>query len=799
MKTVKVSKKLIATTLATLLLGSSTAFAAYNVVAGPQANGTGVTPHGWLLTPAGKQLNLGHKPWGGAISPDHRYLVVSNGEEPWGSVKSRQSLQVVDIEQQKVVSEVIPSEGLSLWLGVAFSPDGKTLYASASGNKIAVYHFDNGILTEKPSIIMNDVNNPNNKFSPAGISVSPDSKFLYVANNLDNSVSRVDLTLGQVTAIKSVGKNPYTAFLSHNGSKLYATNWGESSVSILDTENFTVKKTINVGLHPNAVAENPVDGFIYVSCSDSDQISVIDPNTEQVIQTISLSPYSGAPTGSQPDALTVSPDGKTLYVANAGNNDIAVVSLEDSSRAKVEGLIPTAWYPSGVFLSKDGKKLMALSAKGLGAGPHLNGTIEDLIHGSLSFVDVPSDEQLKKYTKQVEDNNKGNKAEGDGWLSKLKGNNDFPIPRFADQHSPIKHVIYVLKENKTYDQILGDLGKGNGDPNLTQYGKNITPNLHKLANQFVTLDNFYVNSQVSADGHDWLTAAKANDWKEKTYGAQDHDYDWQGVDSASYSKAGHLWNDAAISGVSFRNYGEFMFPTKDKSQWEPSDKSMGNNYDANYPGWDLNIHDLTRFNEWNTEFKQFEKNGNLPQLEMVYLPNDHTAGTSPGMPTPQAMVAENDYALGKLVDTVAQSKYWKDTAIFVVEDDAWDGFDHVDAHRTEALVISPYTQTGKVDSTLYDQTSIIRTVQLILGMKPMTQFDASAVPMLNSFTDRPNFAPYKVEEPLYPLNQMNGQNAPMADVSKQLDFSQPDTVDKDKLDRANWKATKGDQPYPGDK
>jgi YVTN family beta-propeller protein len=790
----KVSKKLVMAALATLILGSGSVYAAYNLVAGPQANGTGVTPHGWTLTPAGTQLSLGDFPMGGVLSPDHRYLVVSNDGQ------GTQSLQVVDIEKQQVIQTIPYQNGEGLYLGTAFSPDGKKLYASAGGNnKIRVFSFDHGTLTEQAPIMMKDQNNTN--FTPMGISISPDGKFLYVANNGANSVSKIDLSTGQIVATRQVGKDPYTTWISHDGNALYVSNWGESSVTVLNPNDLTVTKTISVGLHPNAITENPVTGLVYVSDSDSDQISVIDPKQEQVVQTISLAPYKGALPGSQPVALTVSPDGKTLYVANAGNDDIAVIDLGDGtirSEVKVKGLIPTAWYPSGVYT--DGKKLMVLNAKGLGAGPNTQHQyIGNMMQGTMSFIDIPDEKQLKKYTEQVKENNQVNKAEGDGWLSELKGDKDFPIPRFADQHSPIKHVIYVIKENRTYDQVFGDMGKGNGDPSLVQFGKNITPNIHKLANQFVLLDNFYCDGEVSDPGHQWATAGESNDYSEKTWLPDYSGRKVYGVDiPALKPKNGYLWDNAKRSGVSFRDYGEYInyweSPTNNK--WIPDDPGIGNNYDPNYPGWDLSISDMTRYNEWEKEFKKFEQNDNLPQLEMVYLPNDHTAGTTPGQLTPQAMVAQNDLALGKLVDTVSHSKYWKDTAIFVVEDDPQDGLDHVDAHRTEALVISPYTQKGTVDSTLYDQVSMIRTIELILGMKPMNQFDASAIPMLNTFTNHPNFTPYTVEQPTYPLDAKNGQKAPMAQDSQKMDFSKPDSADHDKLNRAIWKATKGDQPYP---
>jgi YVTN family beta-propeller protein len=797
MKKGKISKKLATAAVAALVLGSGSAYAAYNVVAGPQNNGTGIASNGWYLSPAGNQITLGDFPMGAAVSPDHQYMVVTNAGQ------GTQSLQVVNLKQQKVIQTLPYNSKESLYFGSAFSPDGKTLYVSAGGNnKIRVYQFENGTLTEKAPIMMSSKN-----FYPAGISVSADGNALYVANNLDNSVSHIDISSGQISKTTSVGKNPYMAYLSRDQNTLYVSNWGESTVSVLDANDLSLKNTIPVGLHPNAIAENPQTGHIYIANSDSDEISVVDPGTQQVVQTISLAPYQGAPTGTQPDALTVSPDGQTLYVANAGNNDIAVIDLgmkkENSvtedvyakapvhSEAKVKGLIPTAWYPTAVQVSEDGKQLTVLNAKGLGAGPNAQKQyIGNMIQGSLSFIDVPDQGALAKYTKQVKDNNRVQDAK-------------HPIPRGEGQHSPIKHVIYVIKENRTYDQVFGDLGKGNGDPSLTMFGKEITPNLHKLANQFVTFDNFYADAEVSATGHSWSTAAKANDYTEKNwlanYSGRNRGYDFEGNNLAAFSEEGHLWNNASKAGVSFRDYGEFENYDSKTGLSSPADPSIGNNYDPNFPAWNLNISDVDRVKEWVNEFKQFDQNDSLPQLEIVRLGGDHTQGTKIGAPTPQAMVAQNDYALGQLVDAVSHSNHWKDTAIFVTEDDAQDGQDHVDAHRTEALVISPYTQTGNLDSTFYDTAAMVKTMEMILGMKPMTQYDAAATPMLTAFSNKPNMDPYMVEEPTYPLDAKNGQNAPMAQESQKMDFSKEDKAPSAELNKVLWKATKGDQQEPEQK
>ncbi|MFY4777441.1 glutaminyl-peptide cyclotransferase [Metabacillus sp. RGM 3146] len=812
----KRKKIIIGTALVSLLFsGSVTAAAAYKIFAGPKVDGTSVTSGGWYLKPAGTQVNLGSFPMGGALTPDKKYLVAANA----GS--GTHSLQVVDTKKKTVTQTISYESPEALYLGVAFSPDGKKLYASAGGNnKIRVFNFNNGKLTEQAPILLKDKNNTN--FYPAGISISPDGKFLYAANNVDHSVSRIDLTTQKIAATSKVGKSPYAAVVSRDGKTLYVSNWGESSVSVLDAKDLTIKKTIRVGLHPNAIVENPVNGSIYAANSDSDEISVINPKQLKVEKTISLSPYRGAPTGSQPDALTVSQDGQTLYVANSLNNDIAVIGLEKKANhadAKVKGLIPTGWYPTGVYMGQDDKQLMVLNAKGLGAGPNSKSKewLGNMIKGTMSFINVPDQQQLKKYTEKTNDNNHVNKSKDNSWWGQLSGQKDFPIPRFPEKNaSPIKHVIYVIKENQTYDHVFGDLGKGNGDQSLALYGKDVTPNHHKLASQFVTFDNFYADAEVSADGHNWTTAGKANDYVQKNwpanYSGRDRDYDFDGggggstPDDAPYtkSKEGYIWDVAMKAGLSFRNYGEFAYNYDEKTkEYKPNNSSttdFGGNYDPHYPSWDLDISDETRYNEWEKEFRQFEKKGNLPQMEVVYLPNDHTGGSKWG---PEQMVAQNDYALGKLVDTVSHSKYWEKTAIFVVEDDAQGGVDHVDAHRSVALAISPYTQIGKVDSTFYDTPSVLRTMELILGLKPMTQFEAASIPMVNSFTDHPKFSPYSVEQSKYwPVeNSSPAQQTAVKSISSSgpqypadLDFSKPDVVDREKLNRENWMRIKGYYP-----
>jgi DNA-binding beta-propeller fold protein YncE len=522
--------------------------------------------------------------------------------------------------------------------------------------------------------------------------------------------------------------------------------------------------------------------------------------------------------------LTVSANGRALYVANATNNDVAVVSLQPAAPQddKVTALIPTAWYPTGLVLSPDGTTLYVLNAKGEGAGPNLNGPnptlnpsssadqyIGSMIRGSLSIVNVSDNDQLQRYTAQVIKNN----GFDEGSSVRLAGKpQEHVIPLRPGDPSPIKHVIYIIKENRTYDQVLGSLGKGNGDPGLNLFGDDSAPNQRELARRFVTLDNFYADAEVSADGWNWATGALANTYVQKNWPAnysnspgRNRPYDFEGGNPAtspgSNPADAFIWNKLDDAHIGFRNYGFRVFG----GQIAKTEPRLAANTDLNFEGYDLSKPDSysdllgatqpTRIGEWLKEFNQYEANGNLPTMEFVRLPNDHTSGSRAGAPTPQAYVADNDWALGQLVEAVSHSKDWVSTAIFVVEDDAQNGPDHVDGHRTIAQVISPYTQTGQVDSTFYSQVSMLRTIELIVGIAPMTQYDAAATPMLNSFSDTRNRRPYTAIKPAQTLLDAKNPAPPPGPASggqsDPYDWSVQDRVPEQILNQMIWTSVKG--------
>ncbi len=766
----------------------------------------GITPNNWTLTPAGVQIPIGDRPMGAALSPDGRYLVVSNNGE------GTQSLALVNTASRAVVQRIRYKSPEALHVGVVWTPDGHRLFASAGGNhKIRTYELRGGLLREGTPIALHDRPTPP---YPIGLAVTPDGRTLLVAQNALRLVAAIDLTTGQRRTEGPTGSLPYAIAVTAAGDKAYVSNWGERSITVLRAGDLSLLGTISVGLHPGALAIDPVRPRLYAANTDDDSVSIVDTTSDRVVGTLSLAPYPGAPAGSSPDALAVSPDGRWLYVANAGNNDIAVVDLGPAAgtpaAARVAGLIPTAWYPTTVTVSRDGRTLFVTNMKGLGAGPNPRGPespirragpvqyIGTMMVGTLSMIPAPDAPELAALTVRVVRNNGFDETRA----RLTRGSREAPtqaVPRRVGRPSFIKHVIYIIKENRTYDQVFGDVPKGNGDPSLVLFGRDVTPNHHTLAQEFVLLDNFYVDAEVSPDGHNWATAATANDYVQKnwpaTYSNRGRGYDYEGGQPAAYPRGGFLWEGAARAGISYRVYGEYtvfgQYPSRETMP------SLKDHVAPRYHGYDLKVRDQTRIDEWLEEFREFDRQGTLPQLSILRLPNDHTAGTRPNYPTPQAMMADNDLALGRLVEAISRSRYAMDTVIFAVEDDAQDGPDHVDAHRTVALVAGAYVRRGIVDHAPYSTVSMLRTIELILGIAPLTQFDAAALPMLGAFGDQPQRFEYKARIPRQPLTAMNRPDAPGAAESLRLPLDQPDEAPPSVLNRILWRAIKGNVPMPG--
>jgi YVTN family beta-propeller protein len=775
--------------------------------AGPRPDGSAVTPAGFWVTPAGEQTPLGGLPLSAQLSPDGRTLLVSNDGQ------GTQSLQVVDTGTSTVTQTIPYSSPRALFVGLAFSPDGTTVYAGGGGEQVVhTYSVSAGKLTEtRPIPVPSPPGTTVNMF-PAGLAVTPDGSRLVVADHLADSVSVIDLATKAVATV-AAGHNPWGVAVSPDGRTAYVSNQGDQTVSVvgLDTATPTVRGKIPVGQHPNAVLLDPHGQQLFVASAQSDQVDVVDTAGGAVSSTIDLSPYRRANVGTSPVALSLAPDGQRLFVANAGNNDVAVVDL---SRGRMAGLVPTAWYPTAVVATSD--RLFVVNGKGLGAGPnsgpgHPDPTwpaptaqdqyVGSMMTGSLSTVPLPlSNGQLQRYTAQVAVNDGFDQEHGVG-------------PR-----SPtIDHVIYVVQENRTFDQEFGSLGKGNGDPQLNLFGDETAPNSRDLQRRFTTLDNFYADAEISAQGWDWTTQADSNLYNESlwpaNYSGRRAPYPSESADPAHAANRdpadSYVWDRLADQGISFRNYGFYVDEQPDHT-FTATDPRLDAHTDHAFRGYDLACPDnpdtfvplkstcgRPRISEWLTEFGTYEASGTLPTVEFVRLPNDHTAGTKPGSPTPRAYVADNDLALGRLVDAVSHSTFWDSTAIFVTEDDAQNGPDHVDAHRTISQVISPYTQTGTVDSTFYSTASMLRSIENIVGIAPLTQFDAFATPMSASFAPQPDVRAYTAVHPQQAGNFLNGQGAPMAAQAAAQPLAQEDEIDEQTFNQEIWQSVRGaNSPMP---
>jgi YVTN family beta-propeller protein len=779
---------------------------------GPEGRGTVLLPNGWRIAPAGRHIPVGDLPLAMLQSPDGRYVIVTNN----GYAKP--SLTVVDIERWLVKSK-LPLE--HAWLGLAWHPDAKRVYSSgAGGSTVDELEFDarEGKLTTRRSFALAK---PGPTSFVGGLAVSADGGRLFAVHVLGQTLSAVDLDRGGVRRTVELAAEPYTALLSADGKTLFVSLWGGAKVLFFDPETLAPQGEVAVGEHPNAMVLSRDGRRLFVACANTNAVWVVDVAARAAREQIGIALFPGAPPGSTPNALDLSPDGKTLLVANADNNTVAVVDVGEPGRSEVEGFLPTGWYPTSARFTVDGKRILVLSGKGLTSQPNPRGAQPGfrategqysgaMLTGSLSVVDLPDDRTLAAYTKKVYALTPYADATR---LAPAKAPADSPIPKKVGESSPIKHVFYVVRENRTYDQVLGDLERGNGDPNLTLFGEDVTPNAHALAREFVLLDNFYVDAEVSMDGHSYSTGAYATDFTEKVwpmnYGGRGAEYLSEGggpnrnpYGNITAPAQGYIWDACRRAGVSVRSYGEFAVRYEEAFLHDERKDTREGSVLASVPGleglvhpeyppYDLSIPDNKRVDVWLEEFRKFEASGDLPRLSILRLGNDHTAGTRPGYPTPRAMVAENDLALGRIVETISKSRFWKDSAIFVLEDDAQNGPDHVDAHRSVALVVSPYVRRGAVDSTLYTTSGMLRTIELILGLPPMSQYDAAATPMYASFQPTPVLTPYTKRDARIALDEKNDPQAPGAAESLAMNLEEADRAPDLLLNEILWKAIRG--------
>ena len=664
----------------------------------------------------------------------------------------------------------------------------------------------------------------------------------------DNALAVVNLDFKTLIARIPTGIAPFGAAVNGAGTVAYVTNWGgrvatgrdrtatsgddrvvidrrgiasSGTVTRIDIPAAKITQEIGVGLHPTAILWNERNNRLFVANSNDDSVSVIDTLRNRVVRTISLQPFAQRVHGVAPTALALSLDGRRLFVACGGINAVAQI---DPATGVIEGLIPAAWYPSSLALSPDGKYLAIGTLFGVGAGARKERDKRSVFaeRGSVHIVELPDADQLASFTTAVSQNNHL-ALPGTTVAAASESRAPLPVPARSGDPSLIEHVVLIIKENRTYDQVLGDMKKGNSDPSLVMFGEDVTPNHHRLADQFVLLDNFYATGGVSGDGHQWLTQAN-----ETAYamwpGYKGRSYPFDGTDPIAYSKAGFLWDLAIAHKKTVRVYGEFTpsmaLPLDRRRQyldrWQhgadfsaefkhqspipPLDHIMAHEF----PGFSNAIPDVVRAQIFLKELEAWQKQGSMPDLTLLQLNCDHTVGTFPGGSTPKAMVADNDLSLGETVDALSHSRFWPRMAIFVVEDDAQDGVDHVDGHRTVALAISPYTRRGSVDSTFYAHQSILKSIELMLGLPTLSIFDLIATDMRNAFQATPDLRAYSAVQPKQSLFEQNPPTATLhgpgkkdALASARMRFDIPDAAPANQLNRILWRSARGSEaPYP---
>lgn len=820
-------------TVAAVLMGASLS-AARNAalpvsLPGQRADGSVLLPNQWSLRPVGRQIELGDFPIDIAVDPTGRFAAILH------SGYSQQGLRIVDLKTEKMVTNLLLHEA---FYGVEFSRDGSQVFCSgASDEVIHSYHFQDGFLTNPYDIRLRSTNSVG---IPAGLAVDSNLKELCVANLYGQCVSLVDLRTNTVVdvpltpdsltnsyeAVTTVGHSteaevnhlgvfPYACRIDEKRHRVYVSLWGNAEVAVVDLDSRKVIARWPTQEHPNEMVLTADDKTLFVANANRNTVTVFDAETGKTLETLTAALYPNAPAGSTPNSLALTPDDKILFVANAGNNNLAVFDVSLPGHSHSLGFIPVGWYPTSVRVTPDGRHLLVSNGKGIVPMANPNGPqpgrksraetlpqyIAELLKGNLSVIDLPRsrdefDNQLVVYTAAAY---RCSPLKADTTVTAARPD-DSPIPQTPGDPSPIKYVFYIIKENRTYDQVLGDIREGNGDTNLCLFPEEVTPNQHQLARDFVLLDNFYADAEISADGHEWTMGAYASDFVQKLWRFQyahnqskKYIYPAEGIFPMATPAGGYLWDRAADAGVTYRSYGEFVANGKTPMDLSiPRVKALRGHLDEMYRGFDLDYLDAKRADRFLHELKRFEDEEEMPRLQVVRLPGDHTNGVRQGKRTPSAYLADNDAALGRIVDGISHSKFWPHTAIFILEDDAQNGADHVDAHRTLAFVASPYIKRHTVDSTMYSTCSMLRTIELILGLKPMSQFDAAAVPMFAAFQGKPDLAGYTALPARIDLDEINTKVTWGEKISRTMDFTKEDAADDLLLNEVIWQSVRGE-------
>jgi DNA-binding beta-propeller fold protein YncE len=844
-------------------------------------NQTFETPMNQTVTPAGIFVPLaGMRPQALALSPDGKLLVTSGLthelvvlDPVTGSIRQHVDMPTNEITASKSMESSTnkPVEKAQLsFTGLTFSPDGSRLYlADVTGHiKVFAVHTDHSVASLS-SFSLPLASAPTRKEEiPAGIAVAPDGKKLYVAGNLSNRLLELDTATGKLLRWWKVGFAPFDVVLG--GQKIYVSNWGgrrpdadsvtgpggdgmrvrvdtrsiasEGSVSVIQLGSNTSAAATEIlaGRHASAMALSPNDRWLVIANAGEDTLTVMDTRTDQVTETICARKNPADLFGAQPNALAFDKTGKKLYVCNGTQNAVAVFRFKPGE-SKFLGLIPVGWFPGAIVYDAPRKQIDVANIKSIGsqmekaAAAHGLGFNSKQYNGSLSLVHVPRSWTLTKDTRLALANLRYPLLQ-EAKLPPRPNQPVSPVPERVGEPGVFQHVIYIIKENRTYDQVLGDMTEGNGSPGLCTFGERVTPNQHQISRQFVLLDNTYCCSILSADGHQWTDSGFATDYVEREFAGWPRSYPAGGAgedgrDAMAYSPAGFIWNDALAHGRTVADFGEF---TTDHKKWrDPADKKEITFLDAlhnftsnanaidytcepdiealrpyivtNTIGWDLDVPDVFRAAQFIAKLKQYEASGTMPNLIILWLPNDHTSGAKPGSPTPAAHVADNDLAVGQVVEAVSHSSFWTNTCIFATEDDPQSGWDHVSGYRTTAYVASAYTKRGAVISTQYNQTSLLRTMELMLGLPPMNQMDATATPLFDCFTNTPDFTAFDAVPHRVPLDQLNPSPTLISDsilrhdafLSAKLPLAEEDQCPEDLFNHILWRLAKGPQtPYP---
>lgn len=763
-------------------------------------------PNGWTLSPAGRSLPLGDLPLNIAVSKSRQLMAVTNNGQ------GTQSIQLIDPATETVLDNIVIAKG---WYGLKFSGDEKKLYASGGNdNWIAEYAVENKKLILKDTIVLGK--KWPNKISPAGIEIDEKQKQLYVVTKENNALYIIDLKTKKVSEPFALGGEAYACVLSPNAKELYISCWGCDKVYVFDTEKRNIKAEIPVGDNPNEMVLTANGKYLYVANSNDNSVSVINVRERKTIETLNTALYPDAPNGSTTNGLALNKDEKTLYIANADNNCVSVFDVSEPGASKSKGFIPVGWYPTNVKVI--GKKIFVSNGKGFtsmanprGPNPFGNKRIKEevvyqqgdpnkpkdvqyiasLFKGTMSIIDEPNAETLAAWSRQVYSNTPYSKEKE----MLTQGEEGNPIPHKVGEKSPIKYVFYVIKENRTYDQVLGDMKEGNGDQSLVLFGEHVTPNQHAVAKEFVLLDNFYVDGEVSMDGHNWSTGAYATDYLEKnwvtSYGGRGGSYDGEGNRAIANNKGGFIWDHCKKAGVSYRTYGEFA------DNYKPNIPVLKDHFCPYFTSFDGTVPDTTRFQQWKRDFDSLLAIDKVPSFNSLRFPNDHTEGLRKGRPTPYAHVADNDLAVGMFVEYLSKSRIWNETAVFILEDDAQNGADHVDAHRSTAYIAGGFVKRNFVDHTMYSTSSMLRTIELILGIPPMSQYDAAATPMWRSFASTSDSKGFTARPANINLSEKNTAMNEWQRRSEKFDLAKEDAVPDLEFNKVLWHGLKGDHvPFP---